>query len=189
MSSTIDQLRQRLALAEDEIFRVEMADDMAATSGSLRSATLVRDALKRELDQAIAKQETPGRLRNRIDVLEQFLKQAHPDSQEAWRLHQRLAETGRQLAALEDQGAIDVTLVIGGQISATETASKIEEINHEWRIVAFRQNGDGNWQWNITPIEARVLREMVADGAMICTQRRDHDGTRLFCKLPKEHTS
>lgn len=45
--------------------------------------------------------ETIGVLRARIDVLEQLLRQVHPESQEAWRLHQRLALLGRQLAEKE----------------------------------------------------------------------------------------
>ncbi len=49
----------------------------------------------------IVRPDTPGRIRARIDVLEQFLKQAHPESHEAFRLHQQLGELGRQLAALE----------------------------------------------------------------------------------------
>jgi hypothetical protein len=49
----------------------------------------------------IVRPDTPGRIRARMDVLEQFLKQAHPESHEAFRLHQHLAELGRQLAVLE----------------------------------------------------------------------------------------
>jgi len=49
--------------------------------------------------------ETIGVLRARIDVLEQLLRQTWPDSQEAWRLHQQLADLGRKLAVKEGRGA------------------------------------------------------------------------------------
>lgn len=48
--------------------------------------------------------ETIGVLRARIDVLEQLLRQAHPESQEAWRLHQRIAGLDRALAIKEGRG-------------------------------------------------------------------------------------
>lgn len=188
MSSTIEQLRARLAAAEDEIYRAEMGDDYAATNGRLRSATIVRDACRRELAQA-EKQETAGRLRGRIEILDQFLKQAHPDSAEAWRLHQRLAETGRQLAAIENnEEVIDVSTVIGGVIPTTIVAKKVKDIGNEWRVVALREPGAGTWDWALDQIDMRIARDMVADGAMVCTQRRDKDGTRLFMKLSKAVT-
>jgi len=39
----------------------------------------------------------PGMLRARIEIKEQFLKQSHPESNEAWRLHQQIAELSREL--------------------------------------------------------------------------------------------
>jgi hypothetical protein len=45
--------------------------------------------------------KTPGMLRARIDVKEQFLKQTHPSSSEAWRLHQQIAELSRDLYEVE----------------------------------------------------------------------------------------
>jgi hypothetical protein len=48
--------------------------------------------------------KTPGMLRARIDVKEQFLKQTHPLSSEAWRLHQQIAELSRDLYEVENKG-------------------------------------------------------------------------------------
>jgi hypothetical protein len=45
--------------------------------------------------------KTPGMLRARIDVKEQMLKQAHPLSDEAWRLHQQIADLSRDLHRAE----------------------------------------------------------------------------------------
>lgn len=72
------------------------------------------------------------------------------------------------------------------RITTMETISAIDQITHEWRVVAFRPNGDGSWEWNVNPIEARVVRDMTSAGELLCTQRRDEDGTRLLVKLPGE---
>lgn len=127
----VEQLQGELDLAEDEIYRVEMADDMAYRNGSYDAAVRVRDQIRKELAEAMAAQE-PRRQR----------------------------------------------------ITTMETINAIDQISHEWRVVAFRPNGDGAWDWNINPIEARVVRDMTSGGELICTQRRDADGTRLLVKLP-----
>jgi hypothetical protein len=44
---------------------------------------------------------TPGMLRARIAVRLEFLRQAHPDSAEWWRLQRQLADLERELYALE----------------------------------------------------------------------------------------
>jgi hypothetical protein len=49
--------------------------------------------------------ETIGVLRARIEVLEQLLRQVHPESQEAFRIHQKLAQMGRQVAVKEGRSA------------------------------------------------------------------------------------
>lgn len=45
--------------------------------------------------------DTPGMLRARIAVRLEFLRQAHPDSAEYWRLQRDLADLERRLYALE----------------------------------------------------------------------------------------
>lgn len=131
MSKGIETLQGELDLAEDEIYRVEMSDDMAYRNGSYDAAVRVRDQIRKELQEAMAAQE-PRRQR----------------------------------------------------ISTRETINAIDQITHEWRVVAFRPNGDGTWDWYINPIEARVVRDMSSADELICTQRRDEDGTRLLVKLP-----
>lgn len=131
MSKGIETLQGELDLAEDEIYRVEMSDDMAYRNGSYDAAVRVRDQIRKELQEAMAAQE-PRRQR----------------------------------------------------ITTRETINAIDQITHEWRVVAFRPNGDGTWDWYVNPIEARVVRDMSSAGELICTQRRDEDGTRLLVKLP-----
>ena len=127
----VEQLQGELDLAEDEIYRVEMADDMAYRNGSYDAAVRVRNQIRKELEEAMAAQE-PRRQR----------------------------------------------------VTTMETINAIEQITHEWRVVAFRPNGEGSWEWNVNPIEARVIRDMTVGDELICTQRRDADGTRLLVKLP-----
>jgi hypothetical protein len=44
---------------------------------------------------------TPGILRAKIAARQDMLRQCHPDSQEAWRLNQQLADLERELHGLE----------------------------------------------------------------------------------------
>lgn len=45
----------------------------------------------------------PGMLRARIAVKEQFLRQAHPNSQEWWRINQQIAELENSLVEVESK--------------------------------------------------------------------------------------
>lgn len=49
---TLDELRRRLASAEDEIVRIEWSDDMAFTNGSYARAVRVRDEYKHAVEAA-----------------------------------------------------------------------------------------------------------------------------------------
>ena len=70
------------------------------------------------------------------------------------------------------------------QVSTMWPASKLTDLGaHEWRVLAFRPNGSGKWEWNITPLEVRVLDTMRKDGMIVSAHRRDGDGTRLLAKL------
>lgn len=56
---TLDELRRRLAMAEDEIVRIEWSDDLAYTNGSYARAVRVRDEYKHAVEAA----EQEARLR------------------------------------------------------------------------------------------------------------------------------
>jgi len=54
--------------------------------------------------------QTPGVLRARIAVREQLLRQAHPESNEYWRLQRDIADLERALYKME-RGRVCATLV------------------------------------------------------------------------------
>lgn len=56
---TLDELRRHLAMAEDEIVRIEWSDDLAFTNGSYARAVRVRDEYKHAVEAA----EQEARLR------------------------------------------------------------------------------------------------------------------------------
>ena len=69
------------------------------------------------------------------------------------------------------------------QVTTLWPVSSLTELRHEWRILAFRPNGSGAWQWSIGPDDVRALQPLVRDGSLITAHRRDGDGTRLVAKV------
>jgi len=69
------------------------------------------------------------------------------------------------------------------QVSTFMPARQISDLTREWRVLAFRPNGSGAWQWNLPLEEVRVLATMRSDGLIVSAHRRDGDGTRLLAKL------
>ena len=69
------------------------------------------------------------------------------------------------------------------QVNTLQSVSSLTELGHDWRILAFRPNGSGAWQWAIEPSDARALQGLVKDGTIITAHRRDGDGTRIVAKV------
>lgn len=69
------------------------------------------------------------------------------------------------------------------QVSTLVPVSSLTELGHEWRILAFRPNGAGSWQWTIGPDDIRTLQPLVREGTLITAHRRDGDGTRIVAKV------
>lgn len=69
------------------------------------------------------------------------------------------------------------------QVTTMFPVTKLSELGREWRVIAFRPNGDGEWRWYLDPLETRSARTMIADRTIISAQRRDRDGTRLLAKV------
>ena len=57
------------------------------------------------------------------------------------------------------------------------------DLKQEWKVVAFRKNGEGDWHWSIDPSEIRTFRDMIDAGNIISVHRRDSDGTRMLAKV------
>jgi hypothetical protein len=57
------------------------------------------------------------------------------------------------------------------------------DLKHEWKVIAFRKNGEGDWHWNIEPMEVRTFKDMVTSGHIVSVHRRDADGTRMLAKV------
>lgn len=69
------------------------------------------------------------------------------------------------------------------QVSTLLPVSALTQLGHDWRILAFRPNGAGAWQWHIEPADVRALQGLVKDGTIITAHRRDGDGTRIVAKV------
>jgi len=69
------------------------------------------------------------------------------------------------------------------QISTLWPVGGLSDLNYEWKVLAFRPNGHGEWRWYIKGTELHVLASMKSDGLVVTTQRRDGDGTRLLGKM------
>jgi hypothetical protein len=57
------------------------------------------------------------------------------------------------------------------------------DLKHEWKVVAFRKNGEADWHWNIDRAEVRSFKDMVTSGHIVSVHRRDADGTRMLAKV------
>lgn len=71
------------------------------------------------------------------------------------------------------------------QVSTMQGISSLTELKSEWRVLAFRPNGAGAWQWHINGFDIAALQPLVRDGSVITAHRRDGDGTRLVAKVAK----
>lgn len=69
------------------------------------------------------------------------------------------------------------------QVSTLIPTKSLTTLGHEWRVLAFRPNGHGDWRWYIAPNEREVLQKMVEDKTITTAHRRDGDGTRLLGKV------
>lgn len=69
------------------------------------------------------------------------------------------------------------------QVSTLVPTKSLSALGHEWRVLAFRPNGQGEWRWYITPLERDTLQKMITDKTIITAHRRDGDGTRLLGKV------
>lgn len=69
------------------------------------------------------------------------------------------------------------------QVTTMFPVTRLSDLTQEWRVIAFRPNGDGEWRWYLDPLETRSAKTMIADRTLISAQRRDRDGTRLLAKV------
>lgn len=69
------------------------------------------------------------------------------------------------------------------QICTLLPVSNLSDLKHEWRVMAFRPNGSGFWDWNINLLDVSSFHSMLRDGLIVSVQRRDPDGTRLLAKV------
>lgn len=74
----------------------------------------------------------------------------------------------------------------GPVVTTLNHARSLDQVGHDWIIVAVRLNGRGEWAPTLPPEEWRTFRAMVDDGAATTTQRRDPGGTVLLAKLRRE---
>lgn len=69
------------------------------------------------------------------------------------------------------------------QVSTLMPVASLSELKEEWRVLAFRPNGHGEWRWYVKLPERGVLQKMISDNIVICAHRRDGDGTRMLAKV------
>jgi hypothetical protein len=69
------------------------------------------------------------------------------------------------------------------KITTTLPIGSLLDLQYEWKVIAFRDNGEGEWRWNIEPMEVRTFKQMVEEGHIVSVHRRDSDGTRLLARL------
>ncbi len=69
------------------------------------------------------------------------------------------------------------------QVSTLLPVRELSDLKQEWRVLAFRPNGSGSWQWYLSPTEIKVLDTLRRDGMLVSAHRRDGDGTRLLAKV------
>ncbi len=72
---------------------------------------------------------------------------------------------------------------MSNKVTAMASIGSLLDLKHEWRVIAFRPNNEGEWRWNIDPVEVRTFREMVDAGNIVSVHRRDPDGTRLLAHV------
>lgn len=71
------------------------------------------------------------------------------------------------------------------QVTTMLPVTSLPQLGLEWRVLAFRPNNSGVWNWNINSLEVQVYQKMVSDGLIVAAHRRDADGTRLLAKVKK----
>jgi hypothetical protein len=71
-------------------------------------------------------------------------------------------------------------------VTTQERAGSLQDVGSNWIIVAVRPNGSGEWEPTMPYEQWRILKDMVNDGALAMTQRRDPAGTVLLAKLRSE---
>jgi len=72
---------------------------------------------------------------------------------------------------------------MSAQVATVLPIGSLLDLKHDWKVIAFRKNGEGNWHWNIDPMEVRTFKDMVDCGHIISVHRRDEDGTRIIARL------
>lgn len=75
---------------------------------------------------------------------------------------------------------------VGPVVTTQARASTPFEIGHDWIIIAHRPNTKGVWENTMTREDWKVVKEMIEDGSLSTTQRRDPSGTVLLARLRKE---
>jgi hypothetical protein len=72
---------------------------------------------------------------------------------------------------------------MNSKINTIIPVDNLLDLKHEWKVVAFRRNGEGNWHWNIGLMEIGSFKEKITSGHIVSVHRRDADGTRMLAKL------
>lgn len=72
----------------------------------------------------------------------------------------------------------------GPAVTTQDIAGSPDQIGYDWIIVAVRPAGKGIWEPAMSSYEDwRVFKDMVDDGTVSTTQRRDPSGTVLLARL------
>lgn len=71
----------------------------------------------------------------------------------------------------------------GPPIMEQEAVSSITKLKGDWKIVARRPAGNGDWEWTIPRAEVMPLKMAVENKGIAMVQRRDKTETVLLAKL------
>lgn len=68
-------------------------------------------------------------------------------------------------------------------IMVQEAVTSTTKLNGEWKVVARRPAGQGDWEWTIPRAEVMPLKGAVEEKRVAMVQRRDKTETVLLAKL------
>lgn len=76
---------------------------------------------------------------------------------------------------------------VGPAVVTQATATTPFEIGYDWVIIAIRPTGKGIWEPTMATREDwKIVKDMMDDGSLSTSQRRDPEGTVLLARLRKD---
>lgn len=77
---------------------------------------------------------------------------------------------------------------VGPVVVTQATAASPFEIGYDWVIIAIRPTGRGIWEPTMPHADWKIVKDMMEDGSLSTSQRRDPEGTVLLARLKKDLT-